>query len=206
MSLQPKPDLLKAGVQQLRKWWALFLVLGIAMMLLGLVAIGMQFVATITTVLVLGILLLAAGVVQIANAVLGRGWRPFFLHLMAGVLDLIVGGLMIERPLMAAEALTLILAVSFVAGGSLRILYVVMERFPGWPWVLVNGIITLLLGILIWRQWPASTLWVIGLLVGIELVFSGWTWVMLAVAVRSAAPGPHPLESQPPASVPAGRS
>jgi uncharacterized membrane protein HdeD (DUF308 family) len=206
MSWQPEPDLLRVREQQLRKWWGLFLALGIAMMVLGLAAIGMQFVATITTVLVLGILLLAAGVVQIANAILARGWRPFFLHLMAGVLDLIVGGLMIERPLMAAEVLTLILAVSFVAGGSLRIAYVLLERFAGWPWVLVNGIIALLLGLLIWRQWPTSTLWVIGLLVGIELVFSGWTWVMMAVAVRAAVPGPRPLESQPPASVPAGMS
>lgn len=173
----------------LRKCWPWFLVLGSVLILLGLVAIGAQFVATLTTVLVFGILLVIGGVVQIVNAVLARGGRGFFVHLLAGVLHLIVGGLMVEHPLRAAEGLTLMLAAAFLLGGSFRIIFVLSERFPGWPWVLVNGVITLLLGIAIWRQWPESSLWVIGLFVGIDLVFNGWSWVMLALAVRAAAPG-----------------
>jgi uncharacterized membrane protein HdeD (DUF308 family) len=61
----------------------------------------------------------------------------------------------------------------------------VLHRFSGWPWVVLNGVITLVLGVMIWRQWPESALWVIGLFLGIDLVFSGWTWVLLALAVRS---------------------
>jgi uncharacterized membrane protein HdeD (DUF308 family) len=174
---------------RLRKYWAWLLALGITLVLLGVAAMGAQLVVTLTTVLVFGILLLAGGVVQVVNAVLARGWRVFFLHLMAGVLHLVVGGLMIDRPVRAAEALTLMLAVAFLVGGSLRIVYVLLERFPGSAWVLLNGVVTLLLGVGIWRQWPGSSLWVIGLFVGIDLVFNGWSWVMLAMALKALPPG-----------------
>jgi uncharacterized membrane protein HdeD (DUF308 family) len=170
---------------RLRGCWCWFLALGIALILLGAAAIGAQYVTTLTSVLVFGILLVAGGVVQIVNAVLARGWRAFFLHLLAGILHLVVGGLMIDEPLRAAAVLTLILAVAFLAGGLIRIAYVLFERFSGWPWVLLNGVVTFLLGIAIWRQWPESSLWVIGLFVGIDLIFNGWSWVMLGLAVRN---------------------
>jgi uncharacterized membrane protein HdeD (DUF308 family) len=196
MSPQPQLDPLNQQYEEclrLHKCWLWFLVLGISLMVLGFVAIGYQVVTTITTVLVLGYLLLAGGVVQVVNAFLGRSWGGFFLHLLAAVLHLIVGVLMIEKPLRAAEILTLILAVAFLVGGSLRIVVVLTQRFSAWPWVLLNGVVTLLLGILIWRQWPESSLWVIGLFVGIDLIFNGWSWVMLGLAVKAIPPGaPEP--------------
>jgi uncharacterized membrane protein HdeD (DUF308 family) len=175
-----------ADALSLRRWWVLFLVLGIVLILLGVAAIAAAPVASITTVLVFGILLVAGGAVQIVNAIPAREWSAFFLHLLAGMLHLIVGGLMIEHPVLAAEALTLMLAVAFLVGGTLRILYVLFERFPGWPWVLLNGIVTFVLGMAVWRQWPDSSLWVIGLFVGIDLIFNGWSWVMLALIVKAA--------------------
>jgi uncharacterized membrane protein HdeD (DUF308 family) len=171
---------------RLQHCWIWFLALGIALILVGLAAVGAPWLFTLTTVLVFGILLLVGGVVQIVNAVLARSWRGFFLHLLAGVLHLIVGGLMVDRPERAAEALTLMLAVAFLLAGSIRIIYVLIERFSGWEWVLLNGIITLLLGLMIWRQWPESSLWVIGLFVGIDLIFNGWSWVMLALIVKES--------------------
>jgi uncharacterized membrane protein HdeD (DUF308 family) len=80
------------------------------------------------------------------------------------------------------------LAVAFLVGGAYRILFVVFQRVAGWPWMLLNGIVTFLLGIGIWRQWPESSIWVIGLFVGIDLIFNGWSWVMLALAVKAPAP------------------
>jgi uncharacterized membrane protein HdeD (DUF308 family) len=70
--------------------------------------------------------------------------------------------------------------------GVFRIVFALSERFAGWPWVLLNGAVTLMLGFLIYKQWPASGLWVIGLFVGIELIFNGWAWVMLALGLRRA--------------------
>jgi uncharacterized membrane protein HdeD (DUF308 family) len=191
MNVDTQADPIPTGLPRLarlRRLWLWFLILGIVLILLGVLAIGVPFVATLTTVLVFGILLLAGGVVQVVSAILARGWQGFFLHLLAGILHFIVGGLMIERPLLAAEALTLLLAVAFLAGGIARILYVLFERFPGWPWVLLNGVVTLILGLAIWRQWPGSGIWVIGVFVGIDLIFNGWSWVMLALLVKSSAP------------------
>ncbi len=184
-STNPKFD----DSMRLQDSWVWFLALGTAIMVLGFLAIGAAFITTLTTILVFGILMVAAGVVQLVNAVLGRSWRAFFLNLLCGILYLIVGGLMIERPVNVAVALTFFLAVAFLASGTLRILLAVMERFPGWGWVLANGIITLLLGIAIWRRWPEDSLWVIGLFVGIELVISGWAWVMFGLLLK--APGPQ---------------
>ncbi len=190
---------------RLHKCWLWFLLLGIALILLGVVALGYSMIlTTITTVLVFGILLLAGGVVQIVNAFLGRNWGGFFLHLLAGVLHVILGVLMIEHPLRAAEVLTLMQAVAFLVGGSLRIIVVLTERFSAWPWVLLNGVVTLLLGISIWRQWPESSLWVIGLFVGIDLIFNGWSWVMLGLAVRAILPGPQEPASPVSRAAPAG--
>lgn len=164
--------------------WPWFLGLGVLLIIVGLAAIGSAFVATFATILVFGWLLVAGGVVQIVNAFLTRSWRGFFTFLVAGLLHLLVGILMIEHPLRAAEALTMMIAVLLLVAGVLRIAHGLADRLPGWGWVLLNGVITLLLGISIWRQWPESGLWVIGLFVGIDLVLGGWSWVMLALILK----------------------
>jgi uncharacterized membrane protein HdeD (DUF308 family) len=174
-----------AAALQLRKYWFWFLILGIGLVLLGVVAITAQYFFTITSVLVFGILLLGGGIVEVVNAVLARCWKAFLVHLLSGVLHAILGFLMIEHPHRAAEILTLMLAVAFLISGAFRIVYVLIERFDGWPWVMLNGVVTLLLGLLIWKQWPESSYWVIGLFVGIDLIFNGWSWVMLALGLKS---------------------
>jgi hypothetical protein len=88
----------------------------------------------------------------------------------------VVGFSTLQQPVLAVESLTLVLAAAFVVGGVFRIIVALVERFPSWGWVLANGVITVLLGIAIWRQWPASGLWVIGMFVGIDLVVNGVTW------------------------------
>jgi uncharacterized membrane protein HdeD (DUF308 family) len=172
----------------LGRCWAWFVALGAILVILGVAAIGSQFVATITSVLLFGSLLLAGGVVQLVNAVLARTWGGFFLSLLAGIVHLVVGTFMVENPIRAAVDITLILAVAFMVGGAIRVAYVLFQRFQGWAWVLLNGLITFFLGVAIWRQWPEASVWVIGLFVGIDLVFNGWSWVMLGLAVKAAAP------------------
>src|SRR5262249_50813666 len=154
--------------------------------------LGAAIITTLTTVVVFGCLLLAGGVVQIVNAFLGRTWRGFFLNLLGGILHLVVGVFMVEDPLRAAEALTLMLAAAFLVAGVLRVVVALKEHFIGWGWVLVNGVVTLILGIAIWRRWPESSLWIIGICVGVDLIFNGWSWVMLGLAVKAAAPATTP--------------
>ena len=168
----------------LREISVYLLTMGIALIVLGVVAIGSSFVATIATVMVFGVLLLLGAIFQVVTAFWGRRWRGFFLHLLAGVLYLIAGLFMIDSPLEAALSLTLLVAACLLVGGILRIVMSLVERFEGWGWSLLSGVVSFLLGAAIWRQWPLSGLWVIGLFVGIEMLLSGFSWVMLGLAVR----------------------
>jgi uncharacterized membrane protein HdeD (DUF308 family) len=179
------PRLVAGKAEDLREIWAFLVGMGAALMILGAVAIGSSFITTLATVVVFGILLLLGALFQMVTAFWGRSWRGFFLHLLAGVLYLVVGVFMIDHPLETALGITLLVAVGLLASGILRIVVPVLERFDGWGWMLLSGLVSLLLGIAIWRQWPFSGLWVIGLFVGIEMLSSGLSWMMLGLAVRS---------------------
>jgi uncharacterized membrane protein HdeD (DUF308 family) len=162
------------------------LVLGVLLIVVGLVAISASFIATLATVVILAILLMIGGIVEIVDAFLGRGWRGFWLHLLFGILYLVMGFIMVQRPLAAAAIFTLVLAAFLLVGGIFRIIVSLMERFHGWTWVLLNGIITFILGFLIWQEWPEAAYWVIGLFVGIDMLFDGWSLVITALTIRSS--------------------
>jgi uncharacterized membrane protein HdeD (DUF308 family) len=186
MSLLPQPDLTNPAqeLHSLRDNWGWLLAVGIALIVLGVVALGSE-ATPLAVALTFGFLLLMGGGAEIAAAFLARQWSGFFLHLLFGVLYLVVGMLMIIHPGVAVDALTLMLAAAFLAGGLLRIIIALSHRFSNWGWVLLNGVITFLLGVMIWQRWPEASERVIGLVVGIELIFAGWSWVALALAVRS---------------------
>ena len=169
-------------------------------MAIGAGAVAYAAAATLVTVLYFGILLLASGIVQLVNAPLSRNWSGFFLHLLAAIVHLVLGAILVDQPLRAAEQLTLILAVAFLIAGGLRLLGALIRHFPGWNWVLLNGLITFALGIAIWRQWPSASLWVIGTFVGVDMIFNGWSWVMLAMAVKAVAPAATPLAAHNPSA------
>jgi uncharacterized membrane protein HdeD (DUF308 family) len=179
------PDDLRASLG--RRWW-LLLALGVVSVIIGILAIAYPEIATWKVVLVIGILLVVAGVAEIVHAVLMRNLRGFALHLLGAALYLIVGLFILEDPDRAAVVLTLLLAAAFFVGGVLRIVFSCIDQLPAWPWVLLNGVVNIALGVLIWRGWPDTSEWVIGLFVGIDLLFNGWSWIMLALAVRSSSP------------------
>jgi uncharacterized membrane protein HdeD (DUF308 family) len=175
----------RTELEHLRSSWGWLLALGVALIILGLLAITFSLIATLATMVMFGILLLLGAGAQIANAIWSRRWRGFFLHLLISILYFIVGLLLLEHPIPAAAGLTLVVAAFLLVEGLIRIVVSVVERFPAWGWSLLNGVISFILGLMIWRQWPWDALWVIGLFVGIDMLFSGWMWVMLALAVRS---------------------
>jgi len=139
---------------------------------------------TITTVVFIGVVLLIGGMAEILGAFWTRDWSGFFVELLGGLFYLILGLLFVANPGSAALVATLLIAAFLIVGGLFRIVAALMYRFPGWGWLVVSGVVTLLLGILIWAQWPLSGFWVIGLFVGIEMIVHGWWWVMIALAVR----------------------
>jgi uncharacterized membrane protein HdeD (DUF308 family) len=179
---------LRHELEAVRANWVWFLALGIILIVIGTIAVGMPFVASLATAVTFGVLLLIGGIAQLAGAFWTRDWSGFFLSLLAGVLYVVLGLLFVRDPGDALLAMTLLLACVLMVGGLFRVIGSVMYQFPHWGWTLVGGIINLVLGILIWQQWPVSGLWVIGLFVGIDLIFTGWTWVMLALAVKKVRP------------------
>jgi len=185
-------DVLRHELDVLHGNWGWYLALGIALIVLGMLAIGSPWVTTFASVRFVGVLLIVGGIGQALGAFWSRRWSGFFAHLLMGILYLAVGVLCLERPAEAALDLTLLIAAFLIVGGLFRVAAALSTRFPHWGWTLVNGAINVVLGVMIWRQWPGSALWVIGLFVGIEMLFTGWTWVMLAFALRGTPRGAIP--------------
>jgi len=125
------------------------------------------------------------GVVEAAHACSCKGWGGFFVDLLTGILYVVVGFMVVANPGVTALALTLLIAMFLVFGGIFRIAVAVVVRFQNWIWLLLHGVVNLLLGIAIWRQWPLSGLWVIGLFVGIDMLLNGWSLIMLGLAAKS---------------------
>ncbi len=163
-----------------------FAALGVAMIVLGAISVIYSGMSTLASVLVYGWLLIFAGVFEIGAAFWAARAGRVFLHLLSGTLSAIVGIFLIARPGVGAEALTLMLSVMFLASGAYRIGAAFAIRFPHWGWAVLSGIVTALVGFLIWAQWPTASMWIIGTFVGIDLVFRGWAWVMLAIALSKA--------------------
>ena len=175
---------LRHELEAIRGQWVWLLVLGIVLVVAGTLAIGMPLVASLATALLIGAMLLVGGAAQLVGSFWTREWSGFFLMLLMGVLYVVLGLLFLKRPISALEALTLLLACTLMVGGVFRIVGSLTYRFPHWGWICAGGVLNLILGILIWQQWPISGFWVIGLFVGIDMIFSGWTWIMLALRLK----------------------
>jgi uncharacterized membrane protein HdeD (DUF308 family) len=169
---------------ELRPKWGWFLVLGIALLVLGVVALAVPWLTTLTSVLLFGWLLVFGGVFEVVAVFWAKEWRGIVLHLLGGILSIVVGALVVAHPDAGVLALTLLLATLFLAGGLFRVGAAVVLRLPNWGWAVAGGILTALLGVAIWIMWPFSALWVIGMFVAIELMFRGWAWVMFAFGAR----------------------
>jgi uncharacterized membrane protein HdeD (DUF308 family) len=180
-----------SGVEGLRRNWGWVLALGVALIVLGIVALGAAVLTTVASVIFFGWLLIIAGVLETIEGFWQRAWSGFFLDLLTGLLSLVAGAFIVGNPLAAAETLTLLIAMMLVFIGVMRIALALSTHFQHWVWMLLNGIISVVLGVMILRQLPDSGLWVIGMFIGIDMLFYGWSLVMLALGVRSLPSSAH---------------
>lgn len=157
---------------------------GLALIALGSLAIYSVVFATFASVIFFGWVLVFSGFVQLGHALYARHWNGFWLQLLLGLFSLVGGALLIFNPVFGAISLTLLLGLLFIAQGTLRIFLALTKRFEHWIWVLIGGILALTLGIMILVQWPYSGLYIIGLFVGIDLIFNGWALVALSIAAK----------------------
>ncbi len=166
--------------------WSSFLLMGSFLIILGTLALSSVFMTTFASVMFFGVILAAGGLAYVFHAFWASEWKGFFGQLFLGILSAVIGWLMITNPAAAAMALTLLLAGFFLISGLFKTATALMVRVENWGWMLANGLITLALGILILAQWPSTALWVLGLFIAIDLLFSGWSNIMLAVTLRKA--------------------
>ena len=166
----------------------IFLGLGLALIALGSLALYFTFFATFASVIFLGWLLIFSGFMQCGHGIYARHWEGFLLHVLLGVVSIVGGALLIFDPTVGAIALTLLLSFLFIIQGILRIVLALTKRLAHRTWVLVSGALSLILGIMILMQWPYSGLYIIGLFVGIDLIFNGWALVMLSMAAKKNWP------------------
>jgi uncharacterized membrane protein HdeD (DUF308 family) len=170
--------------EKIRRQWVSFVAFGVALMTLGFVAFGAIGFATLASVVVLGWLLVLAGVVQTTHALLVRRWGGLMRLYVAGVLSLAVGVLMVANPAASERTLELFVATYFMLGGMVRLAAAWSFRFPGRRYAFTSDVVTVLLGVVIAVEWPMSGPWAVGTLVGIALIFDGWSLVLAGVAAH----------------------
>ena len=161
--------------------------LSVLMIVAGFLAIIIPPVAGIAVTILVGWLLVFSGVMHFVYAWHTRGTGPIIWEILVGIAYTFVGGYVLFRPLLGMVGLTLALAIYLFAEAVLEfILGFQLRPRRGSGWLFVDGVITLILAVMIWRTWPSSTAWVIGTLVGISMLFSGITRLMLSLAARHA--------------------
>jgi uncharacterized membrane protein HdeD (DUF308 family) len=170
-----------AELDHKRGW---FIALGVFLIILGVVATGAAVATTLVSVVMLGWILLAASIGLAILSFLTGNWSGFLLTLAAAALSAIAGIAMLSNPLIGAATITLTIATILIAAGIYRAIASIAMRFPNWGWSLVNGIVTLAAGVLLVRALPTASLYFLGLLIGIDLIFHGMSWIMFGFGVH----------------------
>lgn len=187
-------SILLADVKQLHHRWGWFLTLGILLIVLGLIALAYTPAATLGSVLVLGWLMFISGVVETIQAFHARGWGGVLLDVAGGALGILIGLLVVTHPVAGALAWTLLFASFLTVIGLLRLIAAILLRYRSWGWAAFDGIVTLVLGVLLWAGLPWSGLWFLGFALGIALLLRGWSTIMFSFAVRAIG---HVVELRP---------
>jgi uncharacterized membrane protein HdeD (DUF308 family) len=171
-----------------RTRWGWFVALGIAQLVLGIIAWFDVIAFTIAGTIFIGALLVVAGAFQVVHAFMDREWGAFILHLLVGVLYMIGGFLLMDEPLEGSVVITILVAAALIIGGILRLVIAFQHRhMPGWGLLLVSGVISLLVGLMLYVTLPWSGLWVLGTLIAVELIFHGVSWVQFGLTLRRTA-------------------
>jgi uncharacterized membrane protein HdeD (DUF308 family) len=183
------PHSLADGIRALRSKWGWIVGFGVFTVIAGIVALGSGVLfATATAVLIIGFMMLMAGVVEIVAAFNAKDWGHRILWLLLGALYVFAGFVCIQNPFQAATLLTLMLGIALIVGGLLRVfLAMQMKQGTPWGWVVLSGTISFLLGVMIVAHWPISSAYVLGIFLGVDLIFVGTGWITIGLALRRHA-------------------
>jgi uncharacterized membrane protein HdeD (DUF308 family) len=161
---------------------------GIILLICGVLAVGSPFAAGVSVTIMVGSLLIIGGISQCFLAFQAGAFGKGLLIFLMGALTAVAGFYLFGQPLAGLATITIFLAAYFIVTGIFELIAAIQIRpAEGWGWMLFNGIVTLLLGIMIWRQFPLSGAWAIGTLFGIKLMMSGLSLIFIGRNVRGAA-------------------
>ncbi|PSJ64373.1 HdeD family acid-resistance protein [Kumtagia ephedrae] len=174
-------------VQRLKSSWIWLAILGVISLIGGVLALANPFAATFAAVLLAGWTFLLFGILQIIQAFSVKDWPGFLWSLLLGVLTAAVGVSLLANPLAGAVSLTMLVAVLFVVLGVVKVMYAFSLRpVSGWVFALISGLLSILLGIVIFADYPWAATTVLGILLAVELLSNGVFLLMVAFGLRSA--------------------
>jgi uncharacterized membrane protein HdeD (DUF308 family) len=187
---------IEAAVQKTRENWWLFLILGTVLAILGMVALSAPLITAIAVTAVLGLVLIVGGILHAVHAFALDGARTVILGIVLSVFYILVGFFLMRNPISSVLTMTLLLGIFFVVSGIVKIAQSAQRQYHVlgvWGWYLFSGIVSLILGALIWSHWPSSAIWAIGLLLGIDLIVTGFSLIAFGVMVHAT----HVTPAQP---------
>jgi uncharacterized membrane protein HdeD (DUF308 family) len=180
------PHSLGSGIAALRAHAGWIIAFGIALIIFGMIALANVIAATFAAVFYVGIMMLFGAAAEIVMAFRAQTWSKFFLWAALGVLYAVAGVITINDWELGANILTLMLGAALVATGVVRI-YLAFQMKEGtpWGWVAVSGLITTILGLMILSRWPTSSVYTLGIFLGVDLLFAGVSWLSIGLALKS---------------------
>lgn len=165
-----------------RRGW--FIVLGLALIALGVIAFANLYVATVATVYYVGILMIAGAVAQMVMAFGVKGWTRAIFLIGTAILYGLAGLFAFMDPLLASTIITLLLAAMLIASGIVRIVLAMRERpRKGWGWVLTTGILSIIVALVVMAGWPVDSLWILGLFLSVDLISQGLGWLFVGIGL-----------------------
>jgi uncharacterized membrane protein HdeD (DUF308 family) len=178
---------MRAGIAELDQKRGWYVALGVLLILLGAIASYGAVATTILSVVFLGWILFAAGLSMVILSFVTGKWSGFLLTLAAGLLSMIAGIATLSSPLSGAAAITLMIGAILIAAGMYRSIASIVMQFPNWGWALISGIVAFALGVMLVRGWQTTSLWFLGLVIGVDLIVHGFSWIMFSMSIHSLA-------------------
>lgn len=173
-------------ISSLAPHWGWLLALGIAFIILGFIGLGIVASLTVISMMFFGVLLIIGGVAHIVYIFTDKGWRGALWHAVLAILYIVAGCDVLYDPMLASAVITAFLAGAFIVIGIMRLIAAYnLKDSSGWGWLLIAGLASIILGIIILYQWPYSGLWLIGLLIAIEMIVAGWSYIFIALAAKN---------------------
>jgi uncharacterized membrane protein HdeD (DUF308 family) len=179
-------DHASSAAEPLRAKSGWIVALGVVYLVAGAIALSSVALATVISVFLVGVMMVVSGIAEIFNALQVKSWGKFVLWLLLGALYVVAGILTFENPLLAAKLLTLLLGASLIASGVLKIVLAFsMKAGSSWGFVVLAGLVTLFVGAVIVARWPVNSLYILGIFLAVDLIFTGVGWVSAGLGLKA---------------------